>query len=71
MPQLRKTSIPRAKLKHNYNFEAADNFQAAYFDAFKETFDAFDLSFKKISSAYECLEDNAIYVDDKTELFGI
>ncbi len=63
-----KTSIPRAKLKNNYNFEAADNFQAAYFDAFKETFDAFDVSFKKISSAYECLEDNAIYVDDKTEL---
>ncbi|EIA0806903.1 hypothetical protein K6327_004528 [Vibrio vulnificus] len=58
-----KTSIPRAKLKNNYNFEAADNFQAAYFDAFKETFDAFDVSFKKISSAYECLEDNAIYVD--------
>lgn len=63
-----KTSIPRAKLKSNYNFEAADDFQVAYFDAFKETFYAFDLSFQKISSAYECLEDNAIYVDDKTEL---
>jgi hypothetical protein len=63
-----KTSIPRAKLKNNYNFEVADNFQASYFDAFKETFDAFDLTFQKISAAYECLEDNAIYVDAETEL---
>lgn len=63
-----KTSIPRAKLKNNYNFKAAGNFQAAYFDAFKEAFDSFDLSFQKVALAYECLEDNAIYVDAETEL---
>lgn len=62
-----KTSIFRAKIKTNYSFETADNFQASYFDAFKETFDTFDLSFQKITLAYECLEDNAIYIDDKTE----
>lgn len=61
------TSISRAKLMNHHNYKAVDNFNAAYFDAFKETFDSFDMSFKKIIYAYECLEDNAIYIDDKTE----
>tara|TARA_B100001063_G_scaffold152208_1_gene142017 strand:+ start:291 stop:974 length:684 start_codon:yes stop_codon:yes gene_type:complete len=63
-----KTSIPRAKLNRNYNFKTAENFQAEYFGAFQEAFDAFDLSFQKISFAYECLEDNAIYISGPTEL---
>ncbi|HEQ3536177.1 TPA: hypothetical protein VGS95_004589 [Vibrio parahaemolyticus] len=63
-----KTSILRSNLKNHYNFQASDDFQKAYFDAFSEAFDAFDLSYKRISAAYDCLEDNAIYVDAETEI---
>ncbi|MUJ39710.1 hypothetical protein [Aliivibrio fischeri] len=62
-----KTSIPRANLINHNNFQDAENFCAEYFRAYKEAFDAFDLSFKKISLAYECLEDNAIYINGETE----
>lgn len=63
-----KTSISRFNSLGNKNFTDEDTFQSEYFLAFSEALNTFTLSFDNITKAFDTLEENAIYIDQETEV---
>ncbi len=66
-----RTSLSRHGFKKPSNSAAAESSQeklnTAHFQSFSENFQAFDRAFKAIVAAYECLEENSIYLEHELE----
>lgn len=66
-----RTSLPRQGFKKSWNIAAfestEDKLNSAYFEVFSENFQAMDRAFKAVSSAYQCVEENSIYMEQVLE----
>lgn len=66
------TSFPRLGFQPFPSVERAKKdaslFQKEYFNAFKKTFNSFEFAYKKIQKAFETLEENAIYIENESEI---
>ena len=66
-----RTSFPRHGFKKSFSnpkFESSEEeLNSVYFQIFSENFQAFDRAFKAITAAYQCTEENSIYLEHELE----
>lgn len=66
-----RTSLPRQQFRKSMNRlkpdSSEDEINSAYFKVFSDNFQAFSRAFSSVVSAFQCLEDNSIYLDQKLE----